>query len=135
LTSGGGASTAPTTLILYEEAATIGIIGAADGPTAIYVSTVLAPSLMAPVAVAAYSYMSLVPILKPPVMRLLTTRAERRIKMPYTSRLVSRTTRILFFPIVATLVSALLVPLSAPLDRHVDAGQPVAGIRGGGPPL
>lgn len=135
MTSGGGASTAPTTLILYEEAATIGIIGAADGPTAIYVSTVLAPSLMAPVAVAAYSYMSLVPILKPPVMRLLTTRAERRIKMPYTSRLVSRTTRILFFPIVATLVSALLVPLSAPLDRHVDAGQPVAGIRGGGPPL
>jgi Na+-transporting methylmalonyl-CoA/oxaloacetate decarboxylase beta subunit len=64
-----------------KEAATIGIIGAADGPTAIYVATVLAPSLMAPVTVAAYSYMSLVPILKPPVMRLLTTKAERLISM------------------------------------------------------
>jgi len=97
-----------------KEAATIGIIGAADGPTAIYVATVLAPGLMAPVTVAAYSYMSLVPILKPPVMRLLTTKTERRIVMPYTSRPVSKTTRVLF-PIVVTLVSALLVPLSAPL--------------------
>ena len=105
-----------------KEAATIGIIGAADGPTAIYVATVLAPSLMAPVTVAAYSYMSLVPILKPPVMRLLTTKAERRIKMPYTSRPVSRTTRILF-PIVVTLVSALLVPLSAPLISMLMLGN------------
>jgi oxaloacetate decarboxylase beta subunit len=105
-----------------EEAATIGIIGAADGPTAIYVATVLAPSLMAPVTVAAYSYMSLVPILKPPVMRLLTTKAERRIKMPYTSRPVSRTARILF-PIVVTLVSALLVPLSAPLISMLMLGN------------
>jgi sodium ion-translocating decarboxylase beta subunit len=105
-----------------KEAATIGIIGAADGPTAIYVATVLAPSLMAPVTVAAYSYMSLVPILKPPVMRLLTTKAERRIKMPYTSRPVSRTARILF-PIVVTLVSALLVPLSAPLISMLMLGN------------
>jgi sodium ion-translocating decarboxylase beta subunit len=105
-----------------EQAATIGIIGAADGPTAIYVATVLAPSLMAPVAVAAYSYMSLVPILKPPVMRLLTTKAERRIKMPYTSRPVSRTTRILF-PMVVTFVSALLVPLSAPLISMLMLGN------------
>ncbi|MDH4137557.1 MAG: sodium ion-translocating decarboxylase subunit beta, partial [Anaerolineae bacterium] len=105
-----------------KEAATIGIIGAADGPTAIYVATVLAPNLMAPVTVAAYSYMSLVPILKPPVMRLLTTKAERRIKMPYTSRPVSRTTRILF-PIVVTLVSALLVPLSAPLISMLMLGN------------
>lgn len=105
-----------------KEAATIGIIGAADGPTAIYVATVLAPSLMAPVTVAAYSYMSLVPILKPPVMRLLTTKAERRIKMPYTSRPVSRTTRILF-PVVATLLSALLVPLSAPLISMLMLGN------------
>jgi sodium ion-translocating decarboxylase beta subunit len=105
-----------------KEAATIGIIGAADGPTAIYVATVLAPSLMAPVTVAAYSYMSLVPILKPPVMRLLTTKAERRIKMPYTSRPVSRTARILF-PIVVTLASALLVPLSAPLISMLMLGN------------
>jgi sodium ion-translocating decarboxylase beta subunit len=105
-----------------KEAATIGIIGAADGPTAIYVATVLAPSLMAPVTVAAYSYMSLVPILKPPVMRLLTTKAERRIKMPYTSRSVSKTTRILF-PIVVTLVSSLLVPLSAPLISMLMLGN------------
>jgi sodium ion-translocating decarboxylase beta subunit len=105
-----------------KEAATIGIIGAADGPTAIYVATVLAPSLMAPVTVAAYSYMSLVPILKPPVMRLLTTKAERRIKMPYTSRPVSKTTRILF-PIVVTLVSSLLVPLSAPLISMLMLGN------------
>ncbi len=105
-----------------KEAATIGIIGAADGPTAIYVATVLAPSLMAPVTVAAYSYMSLVPILKPPVMRLLTTKAERRIKMPYTSRPVSKTTRILF-PVVATLLSALLVPLSAPLISMLMLGN------------
>jgi sodium ion-translocating decarboxylase beta subunit len=105
-----------------KEAATIGIIGAADGPTAIYVATVLAPSLMAPVTVAAYSYMSLVPILKPPVMRLLTTKAERRIKMPYTSRPISRTARILF-PIVVTLVSALLVPLSAPLISMLMLGN------------
>jgi oxaloacetate decarboxylase beta subunit len=105
-----------------KEAATIGIIGAADGPTAIYVATVLAPSLMAPVTVAAYSYMSLVPILKPPVMRLLTTKAERRIKMPYTSRPVSRTARILF-PFVVTLVSALLVPLSAPLISMLMLGN------------
>jgi len=97
-----------------KEAASIGIIGSADGPTSIYVAAILAPHLLAPIAVAAYSYMSLVPIIQPPVMRLLTTKAERRIVMPYTSRPVSKTTRILF-PIVVTLVSALLVPLSAPL--------------------
>jgi sodium ion-translocating decarboxylase beta subunit len=97
-----------------EEAASIGIIGSADGPTSIYVSAVLAPHLLAPIAVAAYSYMSLVPIIQPPVMRLLTTREERAIRMPYTSRPISRTTRILF-PIVITLVTSLFVPLAAPL--------------------
>ena len=70
--------------------------------------------MLAPIAVAAYSYMSLVPVIQPPVMRLLTTREERRIRMPYSSRPVSRRTRILF-PIVVTLVSGLLVPLAAPL--------------------
>ena len=97
-----------------KEAASIGIIGSADGPTSIYVSAALAPHLLAPIAVAAYSYMSLVPIIQPPIMRLLTTKAERRIKMPYTSRPISKTTRILF-PIVTTLLTGLLVPMATPL--------------------
>ncbi|MGQ9459075.1 MAG: sodium ion-translocating decarboxylase subunit beta [Anaerolineae bacterium] len=97
-----------------KEAASIGIIGSADGPTSIYVASVLAPHLLGPIAVAAYSYMSLVPIIQPPVMRLLTTERERKIKMPYTSRPVSKTTRILF-PIAVTLVAGLLVPLATPL--------------------
>jgi sodium ion-translocating decarboxylase beta subunit len=105
-----------------KEAATIGIIGAADGPTSIYVSAILAPHLLAPVVVAAYSYMSLVPIIKPPVMRLLTTPEERRIKMPYTSRPVSRATRILF-PIVVSLIASLLVPHAAPLVSMLMLGN------------
>ena len=97
-----------------NEAASIGMIGSADGPTSIYVASKLAPELLAPIAVAAYSYMSLVPIIQPPIMRLLTTKAERRIKMGYTTRPVSKTTRILF-PIVVTLVAGLIVPLATPL--------------------
>ena len=97
-----------------KEAASIGIIGSADGPTSIYVAAKLAPHMLAPIAVAAYSYMSLVPVIQPPVMRLLTTKEERRIRMAYTSRPVSKLTRILF-PIVVTLVSGLLVPLATPL--------------------
>jgi oxaloacetate decarboxylase beta subunit len=97
-----------------REAASIGIIGSADGPTSIYVAGKLAPHLLGPIAVAAYSYMSLVPVIQPPVMRLLTTQEQRRIKMPYTSRPVSRLTRILF-PIVVTLITGLLVPLATPL--------------------
>jgi oxaloacetate decarboxylase beta subunit len=97
-----------------RESASIGIIGSADGPTSIYVATVLAPRLLPPIAVAAYSYMSLVPVIQPPVIRLLTTKAQRRIHMPYTSGSVSRTTRILF-PIVVTLVTSILVPLATPL--------------------
>jgi sodium ion-translocating decarboxylase beta subunit len=97
-----------------REAASIGIIGSADGPTSIYVAAELAPKLLPPIAVAAYSYMSLVPVIQPPVIRLLTTREQRRIHMPYTSRPVSRATRILF-PIVVTLVTSILVPLAAPL--------------------
>ncbi|MBI4299641.1 MAG: sodium ion-translocating decarboxylase subunit beta, partial [Chloroflexi bacterium] len=84
-----------------KEAASIGIIGSADGPTSIYVASKLAPNLLGPIAVAAYSYMSLVPIIQPPIMRLLTTKEERRIKMEYTTRHISKTTRILF-PIVTT---------------------------------
>ncbi len=97
-----------------NEAASIGIIGAIDGPTSIYVSSVLAPQLLAPIAVCAYSYMSLVPILQPPVMRLLTSRKERVIRMPYSQRTISRRTRILF-PIVVTLVVGVLVPFATPL--------------------
>ncbi|MHB0871766.1 MAG: sodium ion-translocating decarboxylase subunit beta [Chloroflexota bacterium] len=97
-----------------NEAASIGIIGSADGPTSIYVASVLAPHLLAPIAVAAYSYMSLVPIIQPPIMRALTTEAERAIEMPYTSKPVARQTKVLF-PIVTTLVCGLIAPMSAPL--------------------
>ena len=110
-----------TTLLLalrlgfgLNEAASIGIIGAIDGPTSIYVSSRLAPNLLAPIAVAAYSYMSLIPLIQPPIMRLLTTESERRVRMPYTSRPVSKLVRILF-PIIVTLVAGLLAPLSTPL--------------------
>jgi sodium ion-translocating decarboxylase beta subunit len=97
-----------------KEAAAIGIIGSADGPTSIYVAAELAPKLLPPIAVAAYSYMSLVPVIQPPVIRLLTSKKQRQIHMPYTSRPVSRVTRILF-PIVVTLVTSILVPLATPL--------------------
>ncbi len=97
-----------------NEAASIGIIGAIDGPTAIYVSTKLAPHLLGPIAVAAYSYMSLVPIIQPPVMRLLTTPAERKVRMPYSQHEVSKTTRVLF-PIIVTIVVSLIAPVASPL--------------------
>ena len=96
-----------------EEAAAIVIIAGADGPTAIFLTAILAPHLLAPIAIAAYSYMALVPIIQPPVMKLLTTKTERRIKMTQL-RKVSRLEKILF-PIVVTLFSGLLVPNSLPL--------------------
>lgn len=98
----------------HNQAASIGIIGAIDGPTSIYVSNLLAPELLAPITVAAYSYMSLVPIIMPPIMRLLTTKKERAIRMPYSSRAISRRTRILF-PLVVTVVVSVLVPFATPL--------------------
>jgi oxaloacetate decarboxylase beta subunit len=97
-----------------NEAASIGIIGAIDGPTAIYVSSRLAPHLLGPIAVAAYSYMSLVPIIQPPVMRALTTRAERAVRMPYSQKPVSRRARVVF-PIAVTIVVSLLSPKASPL--------------------
>lgn len=97
-----------------KEAASIGIIGSADGPTSIYVSSVLAPHLLAPIAVAAYSYMSLVPIIQPPVMRALTTEAERGIVMPYTFKPLSKTTKIVF-PLATMVICGLIAPMSAPL--------------------
>ncbi|MDR1512307.1 MAG: sodium ion-translocating decarboxylase subunit beta [Propionibacteriaceae bacterium] len=97
-----------------DEAASIGVIGAIDGPTSIIVSSQLAPHLLGPITVAAYSYMSLVPIIMPPVMRALTTKAERSIRMPYARREISRRARILF-PIVVTITVGLLVPFATPL--------------------
>lgn len=94
-------------------AASIGIIGGADGPTSIYLATRLAPELLGPIAVAAYSYMSLVPIIQPPIMRLLTTEKERSIKMEQL-RPVSKLEKILF-PIIVTIVVVLLLPDMAPL--------------------
>ncbi len=96
-----------------EEAATVGIIGGADGPTTIYLATKLAPQMLGSCAVAAYSYMALVPIIQPPVMKLLTTKKERQIAMTK-GRKVGKLEKILF-PIGATLVMVLLVPASAPL--------------------
>lgn len=96
-----------------QEAAAIGIIGGADGPTSIFITIQLAPHLLGAVAVAAYSYMSLVPIIQPPIMRLLTTKRERAIDMPQ-ARPVSKATVILF-PIVTGIVASLAVPSSAPL--------------------
>ena len=95
------------------EASSIGIIGGADGPTAIFVTAMLAPALLGPIAVSAYSYMALVPVIQPPIMRLLTTKEERQIIMK-PLREVSKTEKIIF-PIVVTLVVALLVPSAAPL--------------------
>ena len=96
-----------------KEAATIGIIGGADGPTTIFLAAKLAPHMLGTCAVAAYSYMALVPIIQPPIMRLLTSKSERLIKMKK-SRKVSALEKKLF-PIVATIVIILLVPASAPL--------------------
>lgn len=97
-----------------KQAAAIGIIGSADGPTSIYVSSILAPDLMAPIAVAAYSYMALVPIIQPPIMKLLTTESERKIKMPVREASVSKPAKILF-PIVTIIVTGLIVPKATPL--------------------
>jgi oxaloacetate decarboxylase beta subunit len=105
-----------------NEAASIGVIGAIDGPTSIFVATKLAPRLLAPIAVAAYSYMSLVPIIQPPLMKLLTTKAERRIRMEYSPRPVSRRARVLF-PIIVTLAVGLLVPDATPLISMLMLGN------------
>jgi len=96
-----------------REAAAIGIIGGADGPTAIYVAGQLAPDLLGAIAVAAYSYMALVPLIQPPIMKLLTTEAERKIEMVQL-REVSKAERIIF-PLLLLLLVALLLPSAAPL--------------------
>ena len=96
-----------------EVAASIGIIGGADGPTAIYTTSLLAPDYLGPIAVAAYSYMALVPVIQPPIMKLLTTKKERQIVMK-PLRQVSKTEKIVF-PIAVTILVALLVPSATPL--------------------
>lgn len=97
-----------------QQASAIGIIGGADGPTAILVTTKLAPELLASISIAAYSYMALVPIIQPPIIRAMTTKKERSIKMDDSVREVSKRERIMF-PIIVTLVVILLVPSCAPL--------------------
>ena len=105
-----------------NQAASIGVIGAIDGPTSIFVATKLAPELLAPIAVAAYSYMSLVPIIQPPLMRLLTTKKERMIRMDYAPKPVSQKA-LLFFPVILTLVVGLLVPEATPLISMLMLGN------------
>jgi sodium ion-translocating decarboxylase beta subunit len=103
------------------ESACVGVIGAADGPTSIYITSKFAPHLLGPVAVAAYSYMALVPIIMPPIMRRLTTKEERSVIMTQ-SRLVSKTERILF-PIITTVIAALLLPSTAGLIGSLMIGN------------
>ena len=100
-------------LFTAAQAAAIAIIGGADGPTAIFLTNKLAPELLAPIAVAAYSYMALIPLIQPPIMRALTTEKERKIKMDQL-RQVSKTEKIIF-PIVVTVFCVLLLPSVAPL--------------------
>jgi oxaloacetate decarboxylase beta subunit len=105
-----------------DEAASIGVIGAIDGPTAIYVAGRLAPHMLAPIAVAAYSYMSLIPIIQPPVMKLMTTRKERLIRMDYSPKPVSKKALIIF-PIAVTIIISILAPTAAPLIAALMLGN------------
>jgi len=105
-----------------NQAASIGVIGAIDGPTSIFVATKLAPEILAPIAVAAYSYMSLIPIIQPPLMKLLTTRKERLIRMEYAPKPISQKA-LLFFPVILTLVVGLLVPEATPLISMLMLGN------------
>ena len=105
-----------------NQAASIGIIGAIDGPTSIFVATKLAPELLAPIAVAAYSYMSLIPIIQPPIMKALTTKKERLIRMEYAPKPVSQKA-LLLFPVLLTLVVGILVPEATPLISMLMLGN------------
>ncbi len=99
---------------LLKLAASVGIIGAADGPTSIFVASKFARDYLGPISVAAYSYMALVPIIQPPVIRLLTTKKERSMRMAYHETDVSRTVKILF-PILVTVIAGIIAPISVPL--------------------
>jgi len=104
------------------EAVAIAVIGACDGPTAIYVASQYAPQLLGPISVAAYSYMALVPIIQPPIMKAMTTEKERVIKMAAIKRSVSPTTRLLF-PIVVTVIGGLIAPKGLPLLGTIMLGN------------
>src|SRR3989337_293351 len=104
------------------EAVAIGIIGACDGPTSIYVTSKYAPHLLGAVSVAAYSYMSLVPLIQPPIMRLLTTEKERLINMGAVKKSVSKTTKIVF-PLVVTVIGGLIAPKGLPLLGTIMLGN------------
>ena len=104
------------------DAVAIGIIGACDGPTAIYVTSKYAPHLLGAVSVAAYSYMSLVPVIQPPIMKLLTTQKERNTIMPSMTGKVSRTTKLLF-PLVITVIGGLIAPQGLPLLGTIMLGN------------
>lgn len=110
-----------------QEAASVGIIGGADGPTAIYVTTKLAPDLLSTIALAAYSYMALVPIIQPPIIKLLTTKAERQVKMTQ-ARTVSQKEKIIF-PIMVTIFVSLLVPSATTLVGCLMLGNLVREIK------
>lgn len=110
-----------------QEAASVGIIGGADGPTALYLTTRLAPHLLSAIALAAYSYMALVPIIQPPIIRALTTKKERLVKMTET-RKVSETEKILF-PIIVTIFVSLLVPSATPLVGCLMLGNLIKEIK------
>lgn len=103
-----------TGLFDLKEAASIGIIGAADGPTSIMVAGKFAPALLGPITVAAYSYMALVPIIQPPVIKLLTSKEERRTRMKYTQVEVPKLVEVLF-PIVITIITGIIAPISVAL--------------------
>jgi len=105
-----------------KQAASIGVIGAIDGPTAIFVASKLAPAMLGPIAVAAYSYMSLIPIIQPPIMKLMTTRKERLIRMEYTARPVSKVA-VIAFPVVVTVAVSLVAPSAAPLIATLMLGN------------
>jgi oxaloacetate decarboxylase beta subunit len=105
-----------------NQAASIGVIGAIDGPTAIFVTSKLAPEILAPVTVAAYSYMSLIPVIQIPVMKLLTTKKERAIRMEYAAKPVNDKV-VIAFPIVVTVLVSLLAPDAAPLIATLMLGN------------
>jgi carboxybiotin decarboxylase len=105
-----------------QQAASIGVIGAIDGPTAIFVASKLAPEMLGPIAVAAYSYMSLIPVIQPPIMRAMTTKKERLIRMEYAPKPVSPRAVILF-PVIVTVAISLIAPAAAPLIATLMLGN------------
>ena len=104
------------------ETASIGTIGAIDGPTAIYVTSKIAPQLLGPIAVAAYSYMSLIPIIQPPIMKAMSSKADRKIRMEYAARPVS-SRAIIIFPMLVTIIISIISPAAAPLIAALMLGN------------